>query len=452
MDKHWFTDSVDVAWLRQRYFAQADREIVVPKGTTLLQTGQLNKRLYLVKSGELRGYLVEGAEKYEIFRSAADMFVGVYSFFSDDHQSYSTVVATQDSVLCYLEPQDAIGTEFAAHFLPVLVHELKMRQALAQQMNREREAIMQRLFSQEKLTTLGQLAAGLAHELNNAIAMIERKTAFLAEWTQAYLPKHESAARVQAFATGLERGLEFGTKELRDARKALEARGVDREKAELLAGLGDFEGAQAKEAPAELEAQAALMEVGRSLHHIAVAAHHAAHVVTSVKELGVKRRLEAHPTDVNRTLRDALLLMRAKIGKVHVVEDMAELPPLLVSSGDLIQVWVNLVQNAAESLIGAGTPAPTVILKTRYVNAEIVVSVTDNGPGIPAEIRERIFEPNVTTKVSGLSFGMGLGLTIVSKIVEAYNGRITLESEPGKTVFTTFLPLKNGEIVHHQRG
>jgi signal transduction histidine kinase len=67
--------------------------------------------------------------------------------------------------------------------------------------------------------------------------------------------------------------------------------------------------------------------------------------------------------------------------------------------------------------------------------------VEDNGPGIPKSLRQKIFQPNVTTKVNGLTFGLGLGLSIVQRIVESYNGEISVESEEGKTTFTVNIPI-----------
>ena len=69
------------------------------------------------------------------------------------------------------------------------------------------------------------------------------------------------------------------------------------------------------------------------------------------------------------------------------------------------------------------------------------MTIQDNGPGIPESIREQIFEPSFTTKVSGLSFGLGLGLSIVDRIVSDHNGQIDVKSAPGKTEFIVTLPL-----------
>ncbi|MFQ5560714.1 MAG: ATP-binding protein [Nitrospinota bacterium] len=88
----------------------------------------------------------------------------------------------------------------------------------------------------------------------------------------------------------------------------------------------------------------------------------------------------------------------------------------------------------------AETKDPAIRIESSLRDDTILVSVEDNGPGIPEENREKVFQPNVTTKVEGLSFGLGLGLSIVKRLVELYNGSINIRSKPGKTVFTVSFP------------
>ncbi|MEM7550165.1 MAG: ATP-binding protein [Bacteroidota bacterium] len=441
MKNRWFLDSTDIVWLKENYFFKHGETISISKGDTLLETGVKNRRLYIILEGELRGYLIEGQEKYEVFRSTENMFLGVYSFFAEEHESYSTVIADTDSKLCYLGESYFSDPEFRSRFLPVLVHELKVRQALAQQMNIERQMVMQKLFGQEKLATLGQLAAGLAHELNNAVAMIQRKTEFMSEWLSEYISDQESSEFSSYLSQGIEKGLEYSSKEVREIRKDLEKQGINKSTAEVLANLGDFKGDLRNEDQAAIEKRAELMDVGRALHNISVAAKHAAHVVTSVKELGVQRRQTPADTDINETIKEALLLLRSKVGKVHVKEEYEKLPLFQSYSGDLVQVWLNLIKNATESLIGSKTKDPTIAISTSFKNDQIKIIVHDNGPGIPSHIQNKVFEPNVTTKVHGLSFGLGLGLAIVDKIIQAYGGSIKMSSKSGETIFTTTLPV-----------
>jgi signal transduction histidine kinase len=144
----------------------------------------------------------------------------------------------------------------------------------------------------------------------------------------------------------------------------------------------------------------------------------------------------AVPVDLAAEIETVLVLVhhRSKLG----VRVERRLEPGLRALGNperLGQVWMNLVNNALQAMDYHGVL--TISSERRGDRAQ--VTVEDTGPGIPSAIRGRIFEPFFTTKRRGE--GIGLGLDICMKIVEGYAGRISFESEPGRTVFTVDLPL-----------
>jgi C4-dicarboxylate-specific signal transduction histidine kinase len=104
-----------------------------------------------------------------------------------------------------------------------------------------------------------------------------------------------------------------------------------------------------------------------------------------------------------------------------------------------VQIWVNIIKNACEALQNSGQKNAAVRVKSRKTEGKAVVEIIDNGPGIPPDLLPRIFQPDVTTKVEGLSFGLGLGLSIVQSIIENMGGNIAVESEPGRTAFVVEL-------------
>ena len=111
------------------------------------------------------------------------------------------------------------------------------------------------------------------------------------------------------------------------------------------------------------------------------------------------------------------------------------MPGVCVFPGEINQVWTNLLDNAFDAIGEGGR----VEVATRVEGALVCVRITDDGSGIPAEAQERIFEPFYTTKDPGQ--GTGLGLDIAHRIVAQHEGRITVESEPGRTAFEVCLPI-----------
>ncbi|GAB4424046.1 MAG: ATP-binding protein [Bacteroidia bacterium] len=450
---HSIVEMVDTTWLKQAYFSDPARRLHLAQGEVLLQPNELNDRLYLILEGEIAGYIEsDEGEPFEIFRSTAGMFVGVYSYFSDTHRSYATVQAEADSVLAYVDRnqpsiEDALGRSFAEHFLPVMVNEVYMRQLAAQRMSIANQMAMRQLYQSEKMATLGQLAAGLAHELNNAIGVIQRKSEWLSERMIEYFRAKDTKNMFPFLEEGFRRGQWLSSSEIRERKKELEKTfGLDPVTAKKLArtGLSDDQiRPHIDKLAVHVERITYYLETGIALHDIKLATNHAAHVVRSVKELGAANREIMVEVDLNHTLHEALSLVKKMMSGIETHVELGDIPMVKGNPGDFVQVWVNLIKNASESLVNSQTPGASITLRSLREGDEIAISVIDNGPGIPPEIRERIFQPNVTTKVQGLSFGLGLGLSIVQKLVEGYGGQIRVDSHPGHTAFVVSLPIED---------
>ena len=160
---------------------------------------------------------------------------------------------------------------------------------------------------------------------------------------------------------------------------------------------------------------------------------------------------ELEPVDVNDVVRASLRLARLQgRGGPAVDERLAEgLPPVRGSAHRLSQAVLNLLVNAAQAV--ADRPGGRVSVETRWTGAEVEIRVSDNGPGVPAEVRERIFEPFFTTK--GAGEGTGLGLAIAAETVSDHGGRLELEpSAEGGASFSIRLPpappdLRRGRVA-----
>tara|TARA_B100000989_G_scaffold160655_1_gene119940 strand:- start:67 stop:576 length:510 start_codon:yes stop_codon:yes gene_type:complete len=142
-------------------------------------------------------------------------------------------------------------------------------------------------------------------------------------------------------------------------------------------------------------------------------------------------------TSLEEDLNNTLIIFHNKIKRAIIVEkEFEELPKVKCYPDKLNQVWTNLIHNSIQAMAGSGK----IVLRLKKVDKETVcVEVEDNGPGIPEDLQERIFEPYFTTREKGE--GTGLGLSISRQIIQEHNGTIELESEPGKTCFKVYLPI-----------
>jgi signal transduction histidine kinase len=144
--------------------------------------------------------------------------------------------------------------------------------------------------------------------------------------------------------------------------------------------------------------------------------------------------------DIHSGIRNTLTMLGYKLkkGNVELVENYdTALPPVNAFVGELNQVWTNLIDNALDAM--EVNKKGRLEITTKRDKQYVQVSITDNGPGIPEEIKSRIFDPFFTTKEIGK--GTGLGLDVVTRIVQQHEGNIKVNSEPGKTVFEVCFPI-----------
>jgi signal transduction histidine kinase len=316
------------------------------------------------------------------------------------------------------------------------------------------------------MASLGKLAAGLAHELNNPASAVARS----AEGLTKRLADVESAARavgalglnaVQQAALDRARelclaaaGATFGSSPLAQADREdaitewLERRNANVTSAYSLAGSSvtiDALDELAEQLDGDaLETALRWLVAGCSTLQLATEIETAANkiytLVAAVKGFTyMDQATMPKPVDVGQGIRDTLAVLNAKArGKsVSIKIDVAkELPRVPGFGGELNQVWANLVDNALD------VAKSEVSISAEKQGRHVVVHVTDDGPGVPDEIKQRIFDPFFTTKPVGK--GTGLGLDIARRLVRHHQGEITLESAPGRTQFTVTLPIDSG--------
>jgi signal transduction histidine kinase len=277
-----------------------------------------------------------------------------------------------------LANQSAIAIENAQAFDEIA----KLNESLEARVDertRELRDTQAQLMQSEKMRSLGQLVAGVAHELNNPIGFVHANLQLLSGYIE----------------------------------KLVEAQ----------LGTGDVE--RPRDA------------IGKLLARSREGTERVKKIVQDLRTFSRMDQAELADTDLNEELRRTLALMepRFKDG-IRLESDLAELPPVRCYPAQLNQVFMNLVMNACDAV----APRGVVQVRSRATPAGVALEFEDSGPGIPRHVRERIFEPFFTTKPVGQ--GTGLGLSISHGIVERHGGRLTLDCPPeGGTVFRVELPL-----------
>lgn len=320
------------------------------------------------------------------------------------------------------------------------------------------EAAQSRIIESEKLTALGHLSAGIAHELNTPLGAIISANRSLIDILDTKLlgfieysvnlnkSERDRFIRIMGNIAPLISNIELepiGREQKKALRLQLEAQGIEEaeEKSSELFEIGiarisdDFIDILREEGSLVTLRRCVELLTARRLAALTnVASQRAATVVAALRSYLRKEISEELETvDVETDIENVLTLMRNRIKhKIRIIREYGGIRAL-GSSEKFSQIWMNLITNAIQAMDYQGD----LILRTSYEGNRAVVEVIDSGTGIPEEIQPRVFEPFFTTKPHGE--GMGLGLDICRKIVENYNGTISFESRPGRTAFTVRL-------------
>jgi signal transduction histidine kinase len=444
---------------RQR-LAALGTEVHFDTGETVFVEGQPAEYLWVLLSGEMELERNVGGQRIRIATvSRPGTYGGGLQAFAGSGAASgyrATARASQPSQFFRL-PSSDLG-RLLAEWSPVAKHLLD---GYLQRL----EGIEATVRERERLISLGRLAAGLAHEVNNPAAAALRSTADLREATHQLQDVVAWLATANLTAERLHGLLNLQRDALRAARPS-PASGIDLANAED--ELGTWLDAHAVDnawglattlasvglTEAWLDSAAAVLsdgELSPGLNWIAAtllatnlidqvddAVGRIAQLVAAVKEYSYMDRAPEQEVNVHDGIEKTLLVLGHKLRSgIQIVREYDQhLPAVRANGAELNQVWTNLIDNAIDAMEGQGQ----ISIRTRQENNLVMVEIGDHGPGISPDLASRIFDPFFTTKQPGK--GTGLGLDIVRRIVvDAHRGDISVESTPGDTRFVVRLPI-----------
>jgi signal transduction histidine kinase len=428
-----------------------------PAGTVIAPKGEPIEKLWIILSGHVAIRVDRGAGPRLVTEWRTGDVTGMLP--------YSRMVGPPGNNV--LEAPTEGITIHVRHF-PEMIHRCPAFTALTvhTMLDRARNFNTSDL-QDEKMVSLGKLAAGLAHELNNPASATVRS----AKQLQAGLAEADAAARALGSA-GITGDLLATIEEVRTACTAqpggeilspvqqadredaiadwLARHDLDVSHAQPLADtavtLEGLDRLAHATSGATLEAAVRWIAAGCATRSLALDIERAAtrihELVGAVKRFTYMDNLAGPElVDVEPGLRDTVRVLAAKARSKFAtvtVEIAPELPRVYATGSELNQVWLNLMDNALDAIPESGH----VEVSARRELDRVMVRVVDDGPGIPAEVLPRIFDPFFTTKPPGQ--GTGLGLDITRRLLRRYQGDIAVESRPGRTEFRVTLTADDG--------
>ena len=354
---------------------------------------------------------------------------------------------------------------------------LKLESERAKKAYYELEASQKQLIQSDRMITLGTMVAGVAHEINTPLAAIKSNSENISENLKNILisldPEYTNLEKddlknitklVQLSNKNIQSTL--STKELRAQKKQinslLEKLNIrDTESyTDFISELGLFDALESNNQIFEhskikeyLNIVSNLIGIKNKSNVIQLSADRVSKIVKSLKSfMHFEQKDEMILSDLIEGMETVLIILHSKLKLgIEVVKKYAEIPKIYCYPDELNQIWTNLIHNAIQAMNNSGELLVEIDMvdslpenldidkiSTDYRGSYVSISIQDSGSGISPEIRTKIFEAFFTTKPAGE--GSGLGLHIIGKILEKHRGGLFLESKPGKTRFTIYLP------------
>jgi signal transduction histidine kinase len=295
--------------------------------------------------------------------------------------------------------------EHLEHLVTARTAELSQVNASLLETNHQLADAHSQLLESERMSAIGQLAAGVAHEINNPVAFVTSNMNSLDGYLQQLFELTEASAGVEA--------------ELPDhARKKMATLRRDMD-VEFL----------------KTDALTLIAENKNGLARVT-------NIVRDLQDFACVGETEWQPYDLHRGLESTLNLIQGRIANAQLVKEFGPLPEVECLPSEINRVFMNLLLNAAQAILGQGQ----ITLKTGVHNGIVYVSISDSGCGISPVNLSRVFDPFFTDKPIGQ--GTGLGLSLSYGIVQRHHGRIEVESELGRgSTFRVWLPVRQPKSI-----
>lgn len=264
------------------------------------------------------------------------------------------------------------------------------------------------LIQSEKMSSLGQMVAGVAHEINTPLAYVKN-----------------SLGQVSEQLPGIGNALDHCDKLLEFLKAGNDPEGLSHEFQQTTNHIN------------ALKQQHVIKELSELVKDGLFGTGQVSEIVGNLKNFSRLDRSKVSHTNLNESLNNTLLLAKHQLKSVSVNKNFGDIPDITCAPSQINQVFLNLVTNAVQAMPGE---RGSLTLTSRQDGEGVAVDVQDDGAGMPPEVMAKIFDPFFTTKEIGK--GTGLGLSISYKIVQQHGGKISVESKPGSgTKFTVWLPL-----------
>jgi signal transduction histidine kinase/predicted CoA-binding protein len=430
-------------------------EVDLPKGTQLFAEGAAGDRAYIIREGLIE--IIKRSARQDVLlaiRQSGDM-IGEMSLLEESPRMASARGKTDSQLL-------AIRTEDFDHLLATSPSAARAMLHTISDRLRATEAMLRQ---SDKMSELGTLTAGIAHELNNPAAAAQRGSDQLRQAVHGMQQAHRKISELGMDQAEMDRLMELDQVIQESAIKPADLDPISRsdleaEMEEILDELGVPEAWEKapilvnggyspediknlgnsflpEQIPAVIEWAASSYSVYTLLEEISQGAERIAEIVKALKMYVYLDQAPIQSVDIHEGLNNTLVLLRSKLKTgVNVQREyQPALPKVQAFGSELNQVWTNIIDNAIDAMQGKGD----VVIRTMQEEDWVIVQIEDNGPGIPEGIRNKIFDPFFTTKEPGK--GTGLGLNISYNIIQKHGGQIRVNSRPGKTCFETRLPV-----------